>query len=174
MISVHLLAYINETLQNTTDLPQKMHQFRSSRLQISILDLGAGTGLFCEAFKSLYASFQSGVKYANLSVALVGVDLSPKMVAKARERNCYDEVYVDEIVTFMESRPLLNISEIKYVDLMQVSVSIFLFTFFECKFHSYKSSYFHLIFSRFSTMTTYFRPNLFKCRPRYSTQASSL
>jgi predicted TPR repeat methyltransferase len=53
---------------------------------IAILDLGCGTGL-------------SGAAFADLASRLDGVDLSPAMVAKARERNIYDSLVVGDIET---------------------------------------------------------------------------
>ena len=45
----------------------------------NVLDCGVGTGLF-------------GPLFRNLSSSLVGVDISPAMVARARARGSYDEV----------------------------------------------------------------------------------
>ncbi len=50
-----------------------------------ILDLGCGTGLNAPLFRPL-------------AKRLDGVDLSPRMVEKARARNLYDELAVDEIL----------------------------------------------------------------------------
>ncbi|MEW6500410.1 MAG: tetratricopeptide repeat protein, partial [Thermodesulfobacteriota bacterium] len=52
-----------------------------------LLDLGCGTGLVGEAFRDLAAT-------------LVGVDLSGRMVAVARDKGIYDELEVDEAVAF--------------------------------------------------------------------------
>jgi predicted TPR repeat methyltransferase len=41
----------------------------------------------------------------NLCGRLVGVDLSPKMLALARSRGCYDELVAAELSAFMRSRP---------------------------------------------------------------------
>ena len=53
-----------------------------------ILDLGCGTGLAGEAFKPL-ASY------------LEGIDLSPAMIARAREQNVYDRLAVADIETYL-------------------------------------------------------------------------
>jgi predicted TPR repeat methyltransferase/TolA-binding protein len=53
-----------------------------------MLDLGCGTGLCGERFRSM-ASY------------LVGVDLSPKMIAIAKKKNCYDELIVVDNVAYM-------------------------------------------------------------------------
>lgn len=53
-----------------------------------ILDLGCGTGLCAPLFRPI----------AN---RLVGVDLSSKMIDKARERDLYDELAVDDVTAFM-------------------------------------------------------------------------
>jgi len=59
---------------------------------LAILDAGGGTGL-CGPL--LRASAR----------ALVGVDLSSGMLAKARERGVYDELHESELVAFMHARP---------------------------------------------------------------------
>jgi predicted TPR repeat methyltransferase len=56
------------------------------RAQLSILDLGCGTGLAGAAFKPMAAR-------------LDGVDLSPAMIAKARTRGIYDELQVADLET---------------------------------------------------------------------------
>lgn len=53
------------------------------------LDLGCGTGL-------------SGIPFADFSSKLVGVDLSPEMVAQAKRKNIYNELYVNEIEEFID------------------------------------------------------------------------
>lgn len=50
----------------------------------SIVDLGCGTGLSGEAF-------------ADISKQMVGIDLSPKMLEKARLRDLYDRLIADDI-----------------------------------------------------------------------------
>jgi predicted TPR repeat methyltransferase len=64
--------------------PQKLHDLlqdfiREREAELDIIDLGCGTGL-CGPLLLKHASF------------LKGVDLSPGMLAKARERNIYDEL----------------------------------------------------------------------------------
>lgn len=54
-----------------------------------MLDLGCGTGLCGEEFRGK-------VGY------LAGVDLSPGMIEKARERKIYDELLVEDIITMMD------------------------------------------------------------------------
>ena len=54
------------------------------REELSVLDLGCGTGLAGLAFKPLAAR-------------LDGVDLSPAMIAKAKARNIYDVLAVDDL-----------------------------------------------------------------------------
>lgn len=55
------------------------------------IDLGCGTGLSGSAFRDR-------VKY------LIGVDLSPAMIAKADERRCYDELHVGELSTMLANQ----------------------------------------------------------------------
>ena len=53
-----------------------------------VLDLGCGTGL-------------SGMYIQNQCQHIIGVDLSEKMINVAYEKECYDELYVAEIVNFL-------------------------------------------------------------------------
>ena len=57
-----------------------------------ILDLGCGTGL-------------SGVAIAPHARQLVGVDLSTKMLDKARERNLYQRLVQQDLLTMMQGEP---------------------------------------------------------------------
>ena len=72
------------------DVPAKMHallvdlQPRFSR----ILDLGCGTGLAARYLSSLRGT-------------LTGLDISPGMLAKARQRNCYDRLIQAEGVSYL-------------------------------------------------------------------------
>ncbi|QCG98641.1 tetratricopeptide repeat protein [Azospirillum sp. TSA2s] len=59
---------------------------------LRILDLGCGTGL-------------AGVAFKPLASRLAGVDLSPRMVEKARQRRLYDELTVGDVVEAMERAP---------------------------------------------------------------------
>jgi predicted TPR repeat methyltransferase len=54
----------------------------------SLLDLGCGTGLV-------------GVAVRGMTDRLTGVDLSPRMVEKARQKEVYDELHVADIVEFV-------------------------------------------------------------------------
>lgn len=56
----------------------------------NVIDLGCGTGLSGEAFRPL-------------AHRLVGVDLSPKMVALARQRGIYDELHVGDMLRHLDS-----------------------------------------------------------------------
>jgi len=60
--------------------------------RLDILDAGCGTGL-------------CGVLLRPTARVLAGVDLSSQMLAKARARNVYDELFEAELGAFMESRP---------------------------------------------------------------------
>lgn len=57
---------------------------------LRILDLGCGTGL-------------AGVTFRPLARHLAGVDLSPRMVDKARARTLYDDLQVGDIVAAMDA-----------------------------------------------------------------------
>jgi predicted TPR repeat methyltransferase len=64
----------------------------SGRRFASALDLGCGTGLMGEALQDRAAH-------------LTGVDLSAAMVAKARQRDVYDELIIGDAVAPMRERP---------------------------------------------------------------------
>jgi predicted TPR repeat methyltransferase len=49
------------------------------------VDLGCGTGL-------------CGVEFRDLTKILIGIDLSDKMIAKAKEKNIYDGLYVNNLI----------------------------------------------------------------------------
>lgn len=59
---------------------------------LDVIDLGCGTGLV-------------GVAIAPFSRALTGVDLSPRMVEKSRERGVYSKVVCDDIVRMLADWP---------------------------------------------------------------------
>ena len=61
------------------------------RDQLSILDLGCGTGL-------------AGVLFQDKAASLTGIDLSPAMIAKARARGIYDTLIVGDIEALPEGR----------------------------------------------------------------------
>ena len=58
--------------------------------KIDILDLGCGTGL-------------CGLHIAPHAQTLTGVDLSPKMLERARQRNLYQHLFCQEITTFLHT-----------------------------------------------------------------------
>lgn len=58
--------------------------------QIDIIDLGCGTGL-------------CGPLFHPMAKRLIGVDLAPKMIAKARDRMVYDELLVDDLIPPLEA-----------------------------------------------------------------------
>ncbi len=60
--------------------------------RLAVLDAGCGTGL-------------CGPLLRSSARQLVGVDLSGGMLAKARERNLYDELHEAELVAFMRAHP---------------------------------------------------------------------
>jgi predicted TPR repeat methyltransferase len=70
----HLLDVIQDTV--------------GQRRGLSVLDLGCGTGLAGEALRPLASR-------------LVGVDLSAEMLAKARDRNIYDELAIGELTQWL-------------------------------------------------------------------------
>jgi predicted TPR repeat methyltransferase len=61
--------------------------------KFDVLDLGCGTGL-------------CGVQFRPHARGLVGVDLSPKMLQKAAERNIYDRLVNADILAALDERPV--------------------------------------------------------------------
>ena len=59
--------------------------------KVAILDLGCGTGLCGQAVSSM-------------ATRLDGVDLSPQMIAKARQRAVYNELVVGDLYPFLEKK----------------------------------------------------------------------
>lgn len=57
--------------------------------KLTILDLGCGTGL-------------SGAPFREHATRLVGVDLSERMLDKAREKNIYDALIANDIVSYLQ------------------------------------------------------------------------
>lgn len=84
---VNKLGYQTPTLlRKTVDefIPVERDLIRNA------IDLGCGTGL-------------SGISFCDLvSNNFVGVDLSPEMVEKATLRNCYNNVVVEDVETYLE------------------------------------------------------------------------
>ncbi len=87
----------DDHLQNTLlyNVPKKMAEAIFSlnpASPLDILDLGCGTGLCGPLLKPL-------------AKTLVGVDLSPNMVEKARERGVYDRFIVADLIDAMRQMP---------------------------------------------------------------------
>ena len=83
---------------------------------LDILDLGCGTG-------------QCGVALAQRKRHLVGVDLSEKMVARARSRGLYDELCVSEIHEWLRTSPAARFDLVIAADVMiYIGLLIDLFT----------------------------------------------
>ena len=76
------------------DVPEQFERVLASWMdarnrKLAILDLGCGTGLVAERFRARASR-------------LVGVDLSPRMLEKARERRVYTELVLDGVVEYLE------------------------------------------------------------------------
>jgi predicted TPR repeat methyltransferase len=61
------------------------------RRAAEVIDLGCGTGL-------------CGLHIRPLAGRMIGVDLSPKMIEKARQRNIYDELAVGDLMEVLKNR----------------------------------------------------------------------
>src|SRR5207248_233908 len=72
---------------------------------LDVLDLGCGTGL-CGALLRRWAR------------TLVGVDLSPGMLEKARERGCYDRLEQGDLVAVMRTMPARSFDLIVATDVL--------------------------------------------------------
>jgi len=78
-IPAHLREAVGQVLDET-------------RRSLEVLDLGCGTGL-------------CGPLFRDIAARLTGVDLSAKMIEKARERGVYDELQVADITEAMRAHP---------------------------------------------------------------------
>jgi len=78
--------------QLLVDALERHQRLPAGHSRPDILDAGAGTGL-------------CGLLLRARAGTLLGVDLSPGMLAKARERRVYDELVVMELCEFMRGRP---------------------------------------------------------------------
>ncbi|MCB2081229.1 MAG: tetratricopeptide repeat protein [Rickettsiales bacterium] len=88
----HFESQLVETLHYAA--PEEIHDILAPLLPetpLRILDLGCGTGL-------------SGAVFAKRKAHLVGVDLSPKMLAKAQEKQLYDTLITADIRTAMRQQ----------------------------------------------------------------------
>jgi predicted TPR repeat methyltransferase len=67
----------------------KMVRARNGSRKLEVLDAGCGTGL-------------CGVHIGSVASRLIGVDLSPKMLAVAQGRGLYTELHCEEITSYMQ------------------------------------------------------------------------
>ena len=71
------------------DVPRQLRALLTPHLSpppLAILDLGCGTGL-------------SGAMFHDLATQLVGIDLSPKMIERARQRGIYQQLIAGDVVS---------------------------------------------------------------------------
>ena len=91
------------------------------------IDLGCGTGL-------------SGFEFRDIVETLVGIDVSENMINKAKTKNIYDELYVDDII------PRLNVLKTKFDLFISCDVFVYigdLLPLFNCvRDHSNQNSVF--------------------------------
>jgi predicted TPR repeat methyltransferase len=76
-------------------VPRRLHEAvvaAGAGTNLDVLDLGCGTGL-------------CGVLLRPMARKLIGVDLSPAMLAKARERNLYDGLEVADVTATLRAAP---------------------------------------------------------------------
>lgn len=75
-------------------VPQVFYRIMQDKIsdkKLSILDLGCGTGLCGETFKSMASS-------------LTGVDISENMLAIAKEKNIYDHLVQSDLMDFLKNQ----------------------------------------------------------------------
>lgn len=89
--SLYYEQHMTKTLQYKLPefIAQKLHQLHLIKIGTTI-DLGCGTGL-------------SGSVLRELSQILIGVDLSTKMLAIAKEKNIYDKLYHEDAINFIKN-----------------------------------------------------------------------
>lgn len=85
----HLLNALD--YQVPTLLFNAIKKIKKHRENLSILDLGCGTGLCGQIFKPI-------------AKTLVGVDLSSKMIEFAKQKNIYDELIVSDLTLFLKDK----------------------------------------------------------------------
>lgn len=78
------------------DVPGKLrklyaNQFQENRRSAKAIDLGCGTGL-------------SGLAFHDICDSLTGIDLSANMVAEAEKKQIYDQLVVQDILSFLKNR----------------------------------------------------------------------
>lgn len=73
-----------------TLIGELVNEHISAENKYNILDLGCGTGL-------------AGIHFTDVSEKMVGIDLSPKMLNKAEERNIYDELISIDIEKYFNT-----------------------------------------------------------------------
>ena len=69
---------------------------RGEKWASNAADLGCGTGL-------------SGLAFRSCAKRMVGVDLSPEMVDKARERGCYESLFVGDVETILNEENMYDL-----------------------------------------------------------------
>ncbi len=90
----HFEKHLKEGLEYKVPELLKQHlqaHIKEAKPNWNILDLGCGTGLSGQLFKSL-------------AKTLIGVDLSPKMIEVAKQKNCYDELVVTDILSYLADK----------------------------------------------------------------------
>lgn len=90
---------------------EMVHKHLDTDKKHNILDLGCGTGL-------------AGVYLKDISENMVGVDLSPKMLKKAKERNLYNELVASGIEQYYEThdfKPSIVVSADVFVYIGDIS-----------------------------------------------------
>eukprot|EP00520_Triparma_pacifica_P010070 CAMPEP_0118662830 /NCGR_PEP_ID=MMETSP0785-20121206/17051_1 /TAXON_ID=91992 /ORGANISM="Bolidomonas pacifica, Strain CCMP 1866" /LENGTH=406 /DNA_ID=CAMNT_0006556421 /DNA_START=55 /DNA_END=1271 /DNA_ORIENTATION=- len=78
-------------------LRESVNTFFTASSCSNFLDLGCGTGLSGLSFRSLVTDG-----------AFIGVDLSPEMLEKARERDCYSELFCSDVESFVAEKAICD------------------------------------------------------------------
>ena len=86
----HLVKKLKYSTKRVKDIILKYTNKKSFK---SVLDLGCGTGLV-------------GLEMKKISKKLTGVDISKKMIGKARSKKIYDELVCKELVSYLKDNSL--------------------------------------------------------------------
>ena len=98
---VHLLDQLEYRVPAV--LAAEIVALRGDDARLDVVDLGCGTGLF-------------GAAIHPIAGRLTGVDLSPRMLDKARARNCYRQLIEGDIVDFLRGQPAASLDLIAATD----------------------------------------------------------
>ena len=80
-------------------LVNKLEYTMPSLLRKAFLDSGLANNKICKTIDLGCGTGLSGAEFRDLTETLIGIDISDKMIAKAEEKNIYDELYVNDLIS---------------------------------------------------------------------------